>query len=99
MVTGVSYGICQTFVRKLASDGGNLVVVAQFCNRVETLAAELRQRYNTDVLVIVTELTEPEALKRLFVETERAGMQVDLFINEMSSRTQSPEFFAHSLIN
>lgn len=81
LITGASYGIGESFARRLASDGANLVLTARSLDRLETLANELRATHHVNVAVIQSDLAQPTAPAALFQKTEEQGLQIDLLIN------------------
>ncbi len=81
LITGASYGIGESFARRLAADGATLVITARSRERLDALAAELRDRHRVSVTVIEADLAQPEAAQQIFRATEAAGLQVDLLVN------------------
>jgi hypothetical protein len=81
LITGASYGIGEAFARRLAADGANVIITARSRDRLEKLAAELRERCGVAVTIIEADLANPEAAAQIFQETERAGLSVDLLVN------------------
>lgn len=75
LVTGASSGIGEAIVRELAGDGVHTVVVARRTDRLEQLAAELR-----DVEVLAADLCDADGLRRVAARIE--GTEVpDLVVN------------------
>lgn len=81
LVTGASSGIGAELARVLAQEGANLVLVARRAERLEALAAELRQRHGVEALVVPADLEQPDAARALFDRTEGQGLAVDVLVN------------------
>jgi len=81
LVTGASAGIGRAFAEVLAARGYHLVLVARRGGRLESAAAELRQRHGIETHTIVADLADPEAPSRLVAELDRRGLAVDVLVN------------------
>jgi uncharacterized protein len=81
LVTGASSGIGKAFAEQLAARGAHLVITARSGDALEALADSLRQRYHTRVMVIATDLSQPGAAASLYEQTHRAGIVVQLLVN------------------
>ena len=81
LVTGASAGLGAEFARQLAADGYNLVLVARRRDKLETLAADLRQQYGCDVLIEAADLADPAAPRALFDALAARDIAVDFLVN------------------
>lgn len=88
LVTGASAGIGAAFARRLARDQMNLCLVARRRDRLEELAAELREHRGVEIEVRATDLTDPEGLREL-AETV-AARPPDLLVNNAGFGTLGP---------
>jgi len=79
LVTGASAGIGVALARELARHGAKLVLTARRRDRLEALAAELTAR-GTEVRIVVADLNDPAAPKKIFAETAGVGLVVDILI-------------------
>src|SRR5271170_103652 len=81
LITGASYGIGLEFSRIFAREGYNLVLVARSADKLRQLASELEKNHGTRSLILATDLTEPGASAYVLDQTTRAGIQVDVLVN------------------
>lgn len=81
LVTGASSGIGKAFAELLAEKGYALVLTARRRDRLEELAAALRQGHHVDTHVIVADLAEPDASTRIVSELRRNNLTVDFLVN------------------
>lgn len=81
LITGASRGIGLELAHCHAATGGDLVITARNKSDLLTLKLELESKYGVTAHVIVQDLAEPNAAKRLFDQTEKAGLKIDILIN------------------
>lgn len=81
LVTGASSGIGLELAKCFAADKSNLVLVARSTEALEKLAAELRQEFKIQVHVLTADLAKPESAQWIFDEMGRAGITVDVLVN------------------
>ncbi len=81
LITGASGGIGLELARLHAKKGGNLVIVARSQDKLKQLKEELESSYSIKVTVIAEDLTDQNSPQRIFNETEKLGIQVDILIN------------------
>ena len=85
LITGASAGLGAEFARQLAAAGNDLVLVARRVDKLEALAAELRDAQGVDVAVIAADMTDPAAPAQLFRQTQERGLQIDYLVNNAGS--------------
>ena len=87
LITGASSGIGEEMARQLAAVGCNLILVARRTERLDSLAAELA---SVTVDVITADLSDPQAAEAVYAQTQAAGRQVDILINNAGFGFQKP---------
>ena len=81
LITGASSGIGASLARCLAERGFDLVLTARRQERLEALAAELRQRHGLAVTVIACDLARPGGAGELLAELESRGLHIHTLVN------------------
>ncbi|CAN5596913.1 SDR family oxidoreductase [soil metagenome] len=81
LITGASSGIGEAFAKKLAEKKHNLVLVARSETKLLELCDELMLKHKITAHYIALDLTEFEADKKLFEETEKHGFKIEWLIN------------------
>lgn len=90
LVTGASSGIGAEIARELARRGYGLVLVARRADRLQALADELVESRAMRVEVVVADLADEEERAELVRTIERAGLQVDVLVNNAGASTWGP---------
>lgn len=83
LITGASSGIGYAMAEVVAALGYDLVLVARDKEKLESLRKHLRNAARCTV--IAADLCEPQMPEKIFRTTERAGIQVDILINNAGS--------------
>lgn len=81
LITGASFGIGESFARKLAARGENLVLVARTEEKLAALCRELEAAHKIDAQFVVADLTRDDAPQQVFNETEQRGLQIETLVN------------------
>jgi short-subunit dehydrogenase len=81
LITGASSGIGLELARIFARESYNLVLVARNGDRLRQLASELEKAHGARSLILATDLTEPGAAAYVLDQTTRAGLQLDVLVN------------------
>lgn len=87
LVTGASSGIGEEFARRLGGRGADLVLIARRVERLETLAAQLRERHRISVTVLPADLSAPDATEWIVSELERLHIQPSTLVNNAAFGT------------
>lgn len=81
LITGASSGFGEEFARQYARLGHRLVLVARRLDRLEELAASLRQEYTIEVQVEQVDLSDTQAVTELHQRLAAQGVVIDILIN------------------
>ena len=81
LITGASSGIGEAFVRKLAARGHNLMLVSRSEDKLMMLCNEIGRSQNIRAEYFAVDLSERDAPRRLFEETRRRELEIDVLIN------------------
>ena len=81
LITGASAGIGAAFAEVFASKGFDLVLTARRADRLNAVAAGLRERHGRRVEVVVLDHSEPGAAERLCNQLDARGIIVDALVN------------------
>jgi hypothetical protein len=80
LVTGASSGIGEALARGLAQRGHNVVVVARREDRLEKLAAELREKHGVRVEVLAADLADADARAAMLRELAVLGFDLEVLV-------------------
>ena len=81
LITGASSGIGLELAHVHAKQGGDLVVVARSIDKLVALKEELENTYAINVLVVAVDLSQPDAAKRVYDQTELNNIEIEVLIN------------------
>ncbi len=81
LITGASAGIGAAFAEVFASKGFDLVLTARRADKLNAVAAGLRERHGRRVDVMVLDHSESGAAERLCNELDARGITVDALVN------------------
>jgi uncharacterized protein len=81
LVTGASSGIGKAFAELLAQKGYAVVLTARRADRLDALAAELKQKYGVVTQTIVADLSQPNASRQIAGELASRKLAIDVLVN------------------
>lgn len=100
LVTGASSGFGIEFAKQYAAQGRSLILVARTLTKLESIATELRQNFNIEVIVEQVDLSSIPAVTALHQRLLERDIVVDVLINNAGHGLQGPfldESLDHSL--
>lgn len=91
VITGASSGIGESLARQMAAQESQpLVLVARRADRLEALAADLRQRHGRRVEVVALDLEQAGAAARLVDAVAGLGLAIDTLVNNAGFGVNDP---------
>jgi uncharacterized protein len=81
LITGASSGIGEALARRFAEAGYQLVLVARSGDKLKSLAAALSAAHGVKTWVAPTDLSQPDAAKKLAASMKRARRPIDVLVN------------------
>lgn len=81
LITGASSGIGAEFARQLAARGDDLILVARRSEKLDDLAAALREHHGVGVITIQADLARDGSASELWADIAARGLTIDTLIN------------------
>lgn len=81
LITGASKGIGKELAHVFAENRCNLVLVARSADELHRLKTELQKKYDIGVYVLVADLAQPDAARRVFDELKSQQLEVYYLVN------------------
>lgn len=81
LITGASSGIGEALARRFAQGGYHLVLVARSGDKLKSLAATLSAAHGVKTWAAVSDLSQPDAAKKLAASMKRARRPIDVLVN------------------
>lgn len=85
LVTGASSGIGKEMARQLAAKGMDVIITARSVDKLEALAAELREQHDVTVTPVKADLSTIPGIQALIEDV--SGLEVDVLINNAGAAT------------
>jgi NADP-dependent 3-hydroxy acid dehydrogenase YdfG len=97
-ITGVTSGFGKAFAIRLAKLGYRLVITGRRSDRLESLANELRNKYQTELKTLCFDVRDNEACEKAINSLEAEFKNIDLLVNNAGLAAGSAPF-DQSLLN
>lgn len=81
LVTGASSGIGKATAHGLAQQGAKVILAARRLERLETLAQELKDQYQTQCFILTLDIRNSEAVAQSLYQLPKAFQPIDILIN------------------
>ncbi|KAL7457051.1 hypothetical protein ACHAWC_008546 [Mediolabrus comicus] len=81
LVTGASRGIGRAIAVELARYNIPLILVARDVSKLSTVAKDIETHYGIPCRILQADLTSPDCASRIHAATTKAGLDVDILIN------------------
>jgi hypothetical protein len=81
LITGATKGIGYELTKLFARDSCNLVLVARDAKKLNEIKTDLSEKYTIDILIIVKDLSKPNAASEIFNETVKKKISINILVN------------------
>ena len=81
LITGATKGIGYELTKLFARDSYNLVLIARDAKKLNEIKTDLNNEYNVDILIIVKDLSKPNAALEIFNETVEKQIVINVLVN------------------
>jgi NAD(P)-dependent dehydrogenase (short-subunit alcohol dehydrogenase family) len=98
LITGGGRGIGRAIAIAFAREGAQVALAARTLEQVEAVAREIAERYSTNPLAVVCDVSDVSSVAKLFEQvTERFGRGPDIMVNSAPITKTSDELWQRHL--
>jgi|GEM_PF-1638142 len=90
LITGASSGLGVDFSHHFAQGGHDVVLLARSKDKLESLAAELQEKYSIKAHVLVKDLSVKADLDSIFPELKAQGVEIEFLVNHAGFGHHAP---------
>lgn len=99
LITGASSGIGAACARLMASEGARLILCARRIEKLQALAQEIQQAYQSEVKLLQWDVRQQALIERSFNQLEPNWQSVDILINNAGLALSSDPLQSGSIDN
>ncbi len=88
VITGASAGLGVQLAEALARQGANIAILARRLEKLETIAEEIREKYQVKVLPIATDVTDTDEVNAARDKVIETFGKVDILVNNAGGSKQ-----------
>ncbi len=81
LITGATSGIGEACAKKYAADGDRLILTGRRADRLNTLKTELEKDFSTEILALIFDVQDKEAVDKNLGTLPTEWQKIDLLIN------------------
>ncbi len=81
LITGASGGIGKEFAEIFAKNGQKLVLIARSEQKLQSIADNLAKKYQSEVIILVQDLSVPNAALTIYNQVKDKGIEIDILVN------------------
>ncbi|MDI9409566.1 MAG: SDR family oxidoreductase [Candidatus Pacebacteria bacterium] len=81
LITGASSGFGAASARRFAAEGHRVILAARRLERLEALAAEIRQKYQTETLVLPMDVSDHKKIPAILAGLPASWAAIDVLVN------------------
>ncbi|XP_076179299.1 very-long-chain 3-oxoacyl-CoA reductase [Ptiloglossa arizonensis] len=94
VITGATSGIGRAYAEQLAEKGLDVLLISRSQTKLESVATEIKERYNVDVRILEADLSEGQAVfAKIAKATEE--LEIAVVVNNAGASYEHPELFTN----
>ena len=90
IVTGCSTGLGVQMAKALANQGANIVAVARRVEKIEAVAAEIKNEFGVQTLAVRCDITDTQAVEEMVKKVMDTFGRIDILVNNAGTGAVAP---------
>ncbi|MBQ1671034.1 MAG: SDR family NAD(P)-dependent oxidoreductase, partial [Treponema sp.] len=90
IVTGCSTGLGVQMAKALANQGANIVAVARRVEKIEAVAAEIKNEFGVQTLAVRCDITDTQAVDNMVKKVMDTFGRIDILVNNAGTGAVAP---------